>query len=63
MGFNLIWLYENADLMHDILEELTVLDVGRPNAGHRFPFTELPAAVRTFQSGKTVGKVVVEVEE
>jgi alcohol dehydrogenase len=63
MGFNLIWLYENADLMHEILRELTALDVGRPNVGHRFPFAELPAAVRTFQSGKTVGKVVVEVEE
>jgi alcohol dehydrogenase len=62
MGFNLIWLYENADLMHEILRELTALDVGRPNVGHRFPFAELPAAVRTFQGGKTVGKVVVEVE-
>jgi alcohol dehydrogenase len=61
MGFNLIWLYENADLMHDILGELTALDVGRPNIGHRFPFAELPEAVRTFQGGKTVGKVVVEV--
>ena len=62
MGFNLIWLYENADLMHDILSELTALDVGRPNIGHRFPFAKLPAAIRTFQGGKTVGKVVVEVE-
>lgn len=61
MGFNLIWLYERAELMHDILKELTLLDVGKPIIGHRFPFAELPAAVRTFQGGKTVGKVVVEV--
>lgn len=61
MGFNLIWLYERAELMHDILQELTSLDVGKPIIGHRFPFAELPAAVRTFQGGKTVGKVVVEV--
>lgn len=62
MGFNLIWLYERAELLHDILNELKALDVGRPYVGHRFPFNELPAAVRTFQGGKTVGKVVVEVE-
>jgi alcohol dehydrogenase len=61
MGFNLIWLYERAELMHDILGELAKLNVGRPNVGHRFPFEELPAAVRLFQGGKTVGKVVVEV--
>ncbi len=61
MGFNLIWLYERAELMHDILAELALLDVGRPNVGHRFPFAELSAAVRLFQSGKTVGKVVIEV--
>lgn len=61
MGFNLIWLYERAELMHDILAELAVLDVGRPVVGHRFSFEDLPEAVRTFQSGKTVGKVVVEV--
>ncbi|MTB50044.1 zinc-binding dehydrogenase [Lewinella sp. W8] len=62
MGFNLIWLYERAELMHDILGELAALDLGRPHVGHRFPFEELPRAVRTFQGGKTMGKVVVEVK-
>ena len=61
MGFNLIWIYERAELLHEILGELATLDVGRPVVGHRFPFSELPAAVRTFQGGKTTGKVVVEV--
>jgi NADPH:quinone reductase-like Zn-dependent oxidoreductase len=61
MGFNLIWLYERADLMHEILGELATLDIGKPHVGHRFPFMELPDAIRTFQGGKTVGKVVVEV--
>lgn len=62
MGFNLIWLYERAELMSGILDELAGLDLGRPVVGHRFGFDELPAAVRLFQSGKTVGKVVVEVD-
>lgn len=61
MGFNLIWLYERAELMEEILEELAVMDIGRPIVGHRFDFEDLPAAVRLFQSGETVGKVVVEV--
>lgn len=61
MGFNLIWLYEHAELMEEILAELALLDVGRPVIGHRFTFADLPAAVRLFQGGKTVGKVVVEV--
>lgn len=61
MGFNLIWLYERAELMHDILGELAALDVGRPNVGHRFAFTDLAEAVKTFQGGRTVGKVVLEV--
>ena len=62
MGFNLIWLYERAELMHEILGELATLDVGKPVVGHRFAFEDLPAAVRTFQGGRTVGKVVVEVK-
>ena len=63
MGFNLIWLYERAELMHEILAELAALDVGRPNVGHRFAFADLAEAVRTFQGGRTTGKVVVVVEE
>jgi len=30
--------------------------------GHLFAFDKLPDAVRLFQTGKTVGKVVVEVK-
>ena len=61
MGFNLIWLYERAELMDEVLGELGDLDLGKPVVGHRFGFGELPAAVRAFQTGETVGKVVVEV--
>ena len=61
MGFNLIWLYERADLMHEILGEVAQLDVGKPNVGATFAFADLADAVRAFQGGQTVGKVVVEV--
>lgn len=61
LGFNLIWLYENAELLRSLLVELETLRLAPPHVGHIFPFDQLPDAVRLFQTGKTVGKVVVEV--
>ncbi len=62
LGFNLIWLYERAWLLHQLLKELEALNLEAPHVGHVFPFEELPDAVRLFQTGKTVGKVVILTE-
>ncbi len=59
MAFNLIWLYEQHELMANILSSLMEMDIGKPHVGHQFNFNELPDAISTFQSGKTIGKVVV----
>lgn len=59
MGFNLIWLYHQADLMHRLLAEISTLNMAKPHVGHSLPFAELPQAILLFQSGKTMGKVVV----
>jgi len=59
MGFNLIWLYHQADLMHEILQELDQLNIEKPYVGNTFSFGELKDALKLFQSGKTIGKVVV----
>ena len=61
MGFNLIYLYEKADLLHEILGELDKMDLGKPHVGHQFTFEKLKEAVRLFQTGNTTGKVVVAV--
>lgn len=61
MGFNLIWLYKNVDMMDTILQLLEALNISAPHVGHQFPFEKLPDAVRLFQTGKTVGKVVINV--
>ncbi len=61
-GFNLIWLYENVELMHQLLKEIEALQLEKPYVGHVFEFSQLPEAVRLFQSGKTMGKVVVTVK-
>jgi NADPH:quinone reductase-like Zn-dependent oxidoreductase len=62
LGFNLIWLYHQADLMHDLLGEIDELNLDPPHVGHTIPFTDLHQAIRLFQSGKTVGKVVLTVD-
>lgn len=61
-GFNLIYLYERAELMHRLLQELDGLRLAPPHVGHTFPFEKMHDAINLFQSGKTVGKVVVTTE-
>ncbi len=62
MAFNLIYLFEKTQLMHQLLEELKVLDLGKPMIGEQYDFEDLPNAIRKFQSGLTVGKVVVNLD-
>jgi len=61
MGFNLIWLYEKAEMMHELLKELQKMDLGKPHVGHNLSFKEMKEAILLFQSGKTMGKVVLTV--
>lgn len=61
MAFNLIWLYEKAELMHHILEDIRRLPLGKPVIGHTYDFQALPEAIAQFQTGTTQGKVVVTV--
>ncbi len=61
LGFNLIYLYERIPLMHSLIEELKDLDIGKPHVGHVFEFPNLVDAIKLFQTGQTIGKVVVKV--
>lgn len=61
MGFNLIWLYEKAELMHEVLAEFTELELGKPHIGHTFEFENFHDAIKKFQTGQTIGKVIVRV--
>lgn len=62
LGFNLIYLYEKAELMHRLLSEIQDLGIEKPYVGQTFKWEELPDAIRAFRGGKTIGKVVVLVE-
>ena len=61
MGFNLIFLYEQTEMMHRMLAELQDLQLKPQHVGHVFPFEQMHDAIRLFQKGETVGKVVVVV--
>ena len=62
MGFNLIYLYEKADLMAKLLKEINDLGLPAPEIGYVTDFRKLFDAIYLFQSGKTKGKVVVKVQ-
>lgn len=60
LGFNLIFLYEQTELMHQMLNGLMALELRPQHIGHVYPFEEMHTAIHLFQSGKTVGKVIVQ---
>ena len=61
MGFNLIYLYEQTDMLHGLLQGLQALQLKPQFVGHVYPFGQMHEAIRLFQQGKTVGKVVLQV--
>lgn len=61
LGFNLIYLYEKSQLLHQYVLEIKELNIGKPRVGHVLGFDQLPDAVRLLQSGKTTGKVIVKI--
>jgi alcohol dehydrogenase len=61
MGFNLIWLWEQADRLPRAYDQLATLLARPPFVGRRFPFQEAPTALRHLQGGESMGKVVLEV--
>ncbi len=59
LGFNLIWLWDEADRLPEAYADLESLVRRRPHVGARLPFGRAPAAVRLLQAGGTMGKVVL----
>ncbi|MCP5053454.1 MAG: zinc-binding dehydrogenase [bacterium] len=61
MCFNLIWLWEKVEQLRGLITDLWKLDLPAPYVGHEFPFEEAVEALSQFQSGGTMGKVVLKV--
>lgn len=61
LAFNLIWLWDQIDELNEYFDALTSLHLPPPVIGHTFEFADTLQALRLFQTGKTMGKVVVKV--
>jgi NADPH:quinone reductase-like Zn-dependent oxidoreductase len=61
LGFNLIYLFDRAELMHEILADLEKMELPPPHVGHTYTFEQLPEAIRFFQRGENMGKIVIKV--
>lgn len=58
-AFNLIWMFDKAEKLEVLFQELSSLNLDAPFVGETFEFENADAALRSLQSGLTVGKVVV----
>jgi len=61
MGFNLIWLWDQAHRLPEMYAALAPYITHPPHIGRRFTFSEAPAAMRYLQGGGSIGKVVLDV--
>jgi len=61
MGFNLIYLWDKVELMKKYLINILEMNLPKPMIGEMSDFKDLLSAVKKFQSGQTVGKVVVRI--
>lgn len=61
LAFNLIWLWESVDRVPAAYAALDALQLPPPHVGATYPFERALDALRELQSGRTVGKVVLQV--
>ena len=61
MGFNLIYLWDKPNEMKRLLLNILKFKLNKPYVGSTFSFDKLPDALKLFQSGKTIGKVVIKI--
>ena len=56
-------LASQAAELAKLAAELQEMQLPPPHVGETFSFDDAPSALRRFQSGRTVGKVVLEVQD
>lgn len=61
MGFNLIYLWDKVEMMKKYLNNILEMNLPKPFIGEVYNFNDLLKAIRKFQSGKTIGKVIVNI--
>jgi len=65
LGFNLIWMWDQTELMQAMLEDMfhPNLNWNKPVIGERFEFEHAQEALNYFQSGSSIGKIVLDVHQ
>lgn len=61
LAFNLIWLWDQVELMSELLTDMMAVDIEPPYVGHEFDFNDAHEAIECLRSGNTLGKVVLNV--
>ena len=61
MGFNLIYLWDKVELMKKYLNNILGMNLPKPLIGEVYEFKDLLSTIKKFQTGQTVGKVVVRI--
>ena len=61
MGFNLIYLWNKHGELKRMINTMQDMNLKKPHVGNIFSFNKLPDALKLFQSGKTIGKVVINI--
>jgi alcohol dehydrogenase len=59
MGFNLIYLWDHPEELREMLNKIIDMKLKKPHIGRVFTFDKLIDALKYFQTGKSIGKVVV----
>lgn len=59
LGFNLIWLWDKIDELKPLFGSLKSLKLRPPHVDRIYRFDQAKEAVQFFQSGKSVGKVII----
>lgn len=60
MGFNLIYLWDHPEELREMLIKIIDMKLEKPHIGEVFSFDNLINALKYFQTGKSIGKVVVK---
>jgi len=61
MGFNLIYLWDKPEDLKDMAQNILKMDLKPPHIGKVFSFDKLIEALRYFQTGSSIGKVVINI--
>jgi len=61
MGFNLIYLWDHPDELRKMIVTIINMKLKKPHIGKVFTFDNLIDALTYFQTGKSIGKVVIRV--